>query len=47
MYQFLGAQAEAADVMPNARNSREVLCVYSPPQFIVEEAVEHRKFIHI
>jgi hypothetical protein len=43
----LRARAEEAEVAPTAKNSREVTCVYGPPQYVVEEAAENKKFIHI
>jgi hypothetical protein len=45
--QLLRARAEEAEVAQTAKNSHEVTCVYGPPYYVVEEAAENKKFIHI
>jgi hypothetical protein len=45
--QHLRARAEEAEVVPNAKNNCEVIYVYGPPKYVMEEAEEFKKFIHI
>ncbi len=45
--QLLLAWAEEAEVAPIGKNSCKVICVYGPPSYVVEDAAEYKKFIHI